>query len=143
MDINQLTKEYFDATDDKREQIRNSFDEKTSWELLLKSEELAVQAVRQNDYDLVKKGLILQSIENSRTDYRDNLVRVSLLYNSARKLNQDPDNLFREIASISDTEIKELLLDFVKRKEKDKSISVMGYKEISDPEFDYKSTMFS
>lgn len=140
MDVYKLADKYFNANADEREAIRNSFTEQTSWDLLLKSETLAAEAVRKNNYDLVKKGLILHSIENSRTDWRDNLVRFSLLYHSGKKLNEDPNVLFKEIADISQTRMQDLLLGFIKRKEKDKSISVMGYKEINDPDFNYKRT---
>ena len=137
MDTDQLIKEYLEATNDRREQIRNSFDNDTAWSFLKKCKDLSVEAVRQNNYDFIKQGLVLQSIENARTDKRDNIVRLSLLYNSARKLHQDPDILFEEIAHISAVEIKEILLNFIKRTEREKSISVMGYKEINDPGFDY------
>lgn len=140
MDINKLTQDYLEATDDKRQSIRNSFNEDTAWNLLLYSKTLAVEAVRQNNYDLVKKGLILQSIENARTDWRDNIVRLSLLYNSGKKLNENPNTLFEEIANISGNKIKDIFLNFIKRKEEDKSISVMGYKEINEPDFDYVNT---
>jgi len=139
IDIYKLTDDYLNATGEEREAIIKSFDEESSWHLLLESKTLAVEAVKQNNYELVKKGLILHSIENSRNDWRDNLVRLSLLYNSGKKLNENPNILFEEIASISQKNMKELLLSFIQREEKDKSIDVMGYKEVSSPSFDYIS----
>ena len=137
LNIHDLTGQYLAANANKRKFIRNSFNDDASWNLILQSRVLAVEAVRQQDYDLVKKGIILHSIENARYDLRDNIIRLSLLYNSGKKLKEDPDILFREIAKISDSKIKNVLLSFPKRTPENKSITAMGYKEIYDPQFDY------
>lgn len=134
--IDTLVDNFTKATAEGRVNIINSVDEDYSWQLVLESKNAAVEAVRQNNYELIRKGLILHSIENSGYDWRDNLIRLTLLYHCAKKLDPNPDLLFKEIAGISQHPMNKLIEDFLTRN--DKTIEAMGYIESYEPEFDYK-----
>jgi hypothetical protein len=62
----------------------------------------AQEAVRTDSAELVWKGLLAMVIEGGRTDVRDNIVRLAVLFNSARLLKLDPSNLFGQAANLSD-----------------------------------------
>jgi hypothetical protein len=67
-------------------------------------ERMAVAAVRANDISLVRKGIIAHTIEDFRWDPRENLLTLTLLWHSARKLGGDARALFLEAASLASEE---------------------------------------
>ena len=89
----------------------------------------AVESVRRNDPGLLKRGLVALTIENARVDRRDTLPFLELLYNSARKLNVDPAELFRNAARIACAQFRGLLESFLNRDEASRTLEYFHYME--------------
>lgn len=99
--------------------------------------EMAKESVRQKSKALLIKGIYANVVENVSWDSRDNLTCLVLLYRSARILGLDPDQEFKTVAKDTDGKGKNLLLTFISRSTELKTLKCIGYKEITEPKFDY------
>ena len=100
--------------------------------LLTFSSRAAVFALRERNVDWIKNGLrAVAMIEAERTDARDILLSIPLLYHSAKRIGANADQLFREAAELSEPNVKELLVGFINRSDEEKDIrSSWGYDEV-------------
>jgi len=89
----------------------------------------AMESIRRNDPELLKRGLIALAIENAKTDWRDTLPYLALIYHSAGKLNVNASDLFRNTATIVFPQFQRLLEGFLNRREEMRSIEYFHYKE--------------
>jgi hypothetical protein len=103
---------------------------------------MAVEAVRQNSPDLVRKALIALSIENCRPDYRDSTACLSRVFHSAVKLGMDVPHVFSEMAAISGPAGTKLFLNWLARDPALQSLAKFFIAEgtDSDGKFIYVST---
>jgi len=62
------------------------------------TDEMAVAAVREGKKRFVTLGLLALAIENCVFDWRDSMIALAALYDSAAKLDNDPEGLVRDIA---------------------------------------------
>lgn len=99
---------------------------------------LAGRAVREGSQADLWNGLIAMAISTSRGDFRDAMAPLSLLYNSAIRLKEDPQALFMAASKTSTHSVVELFEGFLKRPTDQKSIGVCGFSEGVGPDgFDY------
>lgn len=78
------------------------------------------------------------ALEAGTSDYRENLAVVALLHNSARKLSDAPEMLFKTAAQLTGPRGAELLLGFLQRAPEARSIETFGFREGEGPMgFDY------
>jgi len=89
----------------------------------------AVESVRRNDPDLLKRGLIALTIENAKVDWRDTLPYLAFVYNSALRLNVDAVELFRNAASIACPQFRRLLESYLNRDGAPRTLESFHYKE--------------
>jgi hypothetical protein len=98
--IDSLSDAFLHATQDERDNLTISTGpELTS--LLGFAWHAAEEAVQTQSLNWVKKGLLAMAIEGGSVDLRDNIVRIAVLFNSARHLDPDPAILFREVAALA------------------------------------------
>lgn len=129
---------YEDATDKEQVMFRSRIDDRIAGLLMDFSFDMAVECVREKSIDKLSKGLLAQVIEDSRSDFRDNLIRLFLLRNSAKILHVDFLSLVRRTQKISSIKFAELLNDFVNRKDLDSDLEKLsGYRTVTEPEFNY------
>jgi hypothetical protein len=112
--------------------LRSSISLDEFYTLLSFSRRAAVFALRERSVDWVQKGLTaITMIEAERTDFRDILGALSLLYHSASRIGADADQLFRDAARLSAPNVAELLIEFIERPLKEKDIRASwGYDEV-------------
>src|SRR4029077_17153637 len=73
------------------------------------SRRAAVFALRDKDAKLLQDGLdALAIIEAKRTDFRDILMALALLYHTASRIGLDPDLMFHDAAGIAESELGNL-----------------------------------
>lgn len=100
--------------------------------LLAYSERMASNAVRlKSRLDLVR-GIIALAIDGWRFEWRENVMLVSLHFNSANKIGVSPQDLFLEASNCLSEQVKDALLAFLRRKPEDQKIEAMGFRESSD-----------
>jgi len=94
----------------------------------------AVESVRGNRPELLRRGLVALAIENGAFDFRDSLRSLAEIYHSARKFPQiSADELFQEIASSASPRFSEVASEFISRPEESKSLEAFGLKETVPP----------
>jgi len=100
--------------------------------LLTFSQRASVFAIREENPEWIVIGLsAIAMIEKERTDYRDILVALSLLYHSATRIGENPDQLLRSAAVLSEAGVSELIVGFVERPQQEKDLrSSWGYDEV-------------
>jgi len=92
----------------------------------------AVFGLRERSSERIADGLTaLAMIEEERTDFRNALVSLSLLYHSARRIGADADKLVRAAAALAEKPVSKLLLQFITRSETMKDLRASwGYEEV-------------
>lgn len=129
---------YKQSSLEQREFIRKSIDNKIAGQLLSYSYIAAIESVRENSKEKLYDGFIAQSIENSRWDYRDNVIILFLLYNSAKRLGENIDMVINKAAELSSSDFADFLTEFTKRNDLDSDlVKLSGYKIVEYPEFNY------
>lgn len=110
--------------------------EKRHWDILLYfAERAATLAVRRKDPEHLKRGLIAAGLSwTLAPDWRDVLLVFPVLYHAARMLNMDPEQLFHEVGRMFGGEVESEFTKFLQRSEEDKSLEVMGYQFIREPD---------
>lgn len=136
--LNSLIRLYKDSSSQEREFIRKKIDNKIAALLISYSHTAAVECVRKNSSDELFDGIVAQSIEDSRIDYRDNIIVLFLLYNSAKRIGTDIKLLIQKACLLSSKQFSEMLTEFINRKDLDGDlIKLSGYKTVEQPQFDY------
>lgn len=130
--IGELCKRFASSDAQARASIRASIRLEELYTLLTFSRRAAVVAIRQQSVDWVNNGLTAISIiEYERADFRDILLALSLLYNSATRIGENADQLLRYVATLSEPEMAKLIIEFMERTEKGKDLrSSWGYEEV-------------
>ena len=137
-DVKYLVTFYKNASSAERQFMRENIDRSIVNKLLSFSFSAAVEGVRKNSRDKILDGLIAQSIEDAKKDYRDNVIILFLLHYSATRLGIDFREIAEEVIKLSSDGFADLLVGFIKRDDLNNDIVLLsGYKIIETPEFDY------
>lgn len=89
-------------------------------------------AVRRDDAEWIRLGLIAALLSGTVEDYREIARTNSLLFRAAELLGSDPVALFESAAGLADSDGAETARLFAHADESARSISVMGYREGTD-----------
>ena len=101
-----------------RSRLRDSASMDDFYTLLSFSRRSAVFAMRDRKTEHVIDGLTaVAMIEQSRIDFRDALVALSLLHHAARAIGANVDDLFGKASSLAEPKMSELIQGFLKRSE--------------------------
>lgn len=136
--ISRLVNTFINASEQQRERIIALITIKHSFTLLQFSERMAVLAVREDSRKLLLEALLALVIEDFKYDWRDSLMRFTLINHSAEKIGTQPARLFAEAAAYAHPEVAEALLKFPARSPASKSLEAMKYRESFGPDgFEY------
>jgi len=134
----ELIELYKKASVEERDIIRKNIDSEISHQLITYSHDASIESVRKRSKEMLFNGLVAQSIEDAKFDYRDNVANLFLLYHSAKRIKEDPNLLVRGIVKLSSKDFGRLLYDFLGRDDLDTDlVRLSGYKVVEKPEFDY------
>jgi hypothetical protein len=127
----QLAEYYRTATENERENIRNSLDLKKEW-VYPNYKTLAVSLPGERSCEeRIRASLIFDSIEEYKVpDFRETLIGFCLTYHCAKEIGLDPNKLFEEVAKISSPNFAKELKKFIDRPEEDKSLEAFGLERI-------------
>lgn len=115
-----------------RAEMRASISMDEFYTLLTFANRSAVFALREKNVEWINNALAaIAIIEAKRTDPRDILMPLSLLYHSAKRIGANPDQLFRDAGKLSEPDVATLLTGYVERPPEDKDLrSAWGYDEV-------------
>lgn len=130
--LRELCQSFAVVDEESRTSMRESISMDEFYTLLMFSKRAAVFAMREQDVDWVVNGLTaVAMVEQERTDFRDILWALGVLYHSAKRTGDDPDLLLRNAAVISEPNVSELILGFIRRSPADKDLQASwGYDEV-------------
>jgi hypothetical protein len=119
-----------------RSRFRDSASMHDFYTLLSFSRRSAVFAMRDHKTERVIDGLTaIATIKQSRIDFRDALVALSLLHHAAGVIGADIDDLFGKAAALAEPKMSELILGFLKRPQDQRDIrKSWGYTVIETKE---------
>ena len=131
-----IVEAYLHASDVERASIRSAGPDEKMRIFLTYASRMAVVAVRKQSEALIFSALVGLCIEDCGWDERETLLRLSLVYHSARKLGLDAAVMFDKAAQMSTPQAGKVLRRFAR---KPTSIAAMGYSESigQDGGFDY------
>ena len=131
-DIREVVRRFAAEADSVRATLRASTSMDGFYTLLTFARRASVFAMRQRSVAWVTDGLAaVAMIEADRTDPRDILMALSVLYHAAGRVGADPNELFREAASISEPSVAELITQYASRPRDEKDLrSSWGLAEI-------------
>ena len=121
-----LTK-FESAKETERLFVRSTMTREGSGLLLGAAEGAAMWAIRERDASRLRRGLAALLIENLKEDFRETLIGLTLLHNSARKLKLDLEGLYGEVRHFGTAEACELFDKYFT--EGGKTLDEMGYQE--------------
>ena len=90
----------------------------------------ATSSVEEQSADRLRWGLLAILAENQRIDYRETLIELTLLDNSARKLQVALEDIFASLKTYGTDETQALIESYFA--EGDRSLRAMGYIEAKD-----------
>lgn len=130
--LRELCRVFAEGDEESRTRMRESISMDELYTLLMFSKRAAVFAMREQDVDWVVKGLTaVAMIECERTDFRDILWALGVLYHSAKRIGDNPDLLLRNASTISEPNVSELILGFIRRSPADRNLQASwGYDEV-------------
>lgn len=123
---------YGQANTDQRSRLRTAWPMKRRWSLPLARTLLITDAY--SSEQRVRAKLILLSLYESQSDFREDLIEMSAVYHCAVRIGLDPQRLFEEIARLSGEKIARHLRDFCHRLPEDRDIKAFGYHEEQTPD---------
>jgi len=130
--VSELVRLFANETASGRKRIWKMVNWKVSGVLVCYAERIASFGVREKSRDRLWEGLVALVIENHFGDWRDNLRRLAPLYDAARKIGIDPDELFLEVAGLILNNVAISIKQFTERSPEDKSLNAFLYSESVD-----------
>ncbi len=128
--LDEMLSEFEAASDDERKAIQAAMSREGSGLLLGAAEGSAMWAVRENNPERLKVGLASLLVENLKEDYRETLIGLTLLHNTARKLSTDLEAKYNDVRHFGAPEAIELFDSCFL--EGGKTLDEMGYQECVD-----------
>lgn len=131
-ELTELCQRFAQSDEKVRAKMRTSISLEEFDTLLSFSNRSAVFALREQNVNWVSNGLTaIAMIEAERTDFRDILMSLSLLYHSAKRIGADANQLFRDTAQLSEPNVATLLTGFIGRPPEEKDLRTSwGYDEV-------------
>ena len=139
--ITALIGDWCDLGDEQRIGESSTITARQCQTLLAYSERMASKAVRTRDSECIRLGLIALGVDGWRTDWRDNIMVLSLHARSSEIIGADPSTLFGEAGQCLAPNVQRSFELFLQRDPEDRSIEAMGFTESRDEDgFRYKRT---
>ncbi|MBN2002450.1 MAG: HEAT repeat domain-containing protein [Anaerolineae bacterium] len=124
-----------DASPEQRREFYRQIDTPSSYTLLAFAERMSMLCVRRGSVDLLRDGLIAVAMMGPESDSQLIAITVSLLYNSALKLNTDVVAIFEQAVHYRNefSSAGGDVLSFLDREGRARSIEAMGHREVQGP----------
>jgi hypothetical protein len=132
-EISHLLRTWIELDERVRETSAAQMTDEQSRILLAYSERMASLAVRERKGDFLFLGLVALGLAGGLEDWRECLLRASLLFDAAQRIGSDPNPVFEKVAAVlPHQETASELRQFLARSAEDKSIEAMGFAAGSD-----------
>jgi len=134
--IDQLVSEYRVSTPDQRSKLGDMLSMDDCYTLLTFARRSTVRAIRSQDLSVAVDGLAaVAMVDPQRVDRRDILQPVGLLYFALRRFGDEgASSVFREVATLADSEVTSYIAAFPDRFGRDYTISDWGHLAVDTPE---------
>lgn len=119
--------EYSHSNSEKRKAIRQNIESSVRQNLLIVSENLAIQALMDKRGELVSYAMICHAIEDFKWDSRESILRLAIIWHACKKLKLDPEEIFHKTIKISSKIGVDHFTEFLNREEYMKSTRAMGF----------------
>jgi len=121
------------ALDERERQIAASkISDKQAQILRAYSERMASAAVRERDARRIFFGLVALGLDGWNSDWRENVIILALLHDSAQRIDANPVEVIAKAASLLAPSASVQMEDFLSRSAHDRSIEAMGYESGRD-----------
>ena len=115
---------YFYGGDEMRQYIVSNWDFGVSWELPNQARLTCKNNERWSCQQRIEASLAYSAIAvNYVADVREELIALAVIYQSCIFSSLEPDNIFKKVAKVSVPSISAMLINFIDRKEEDKSLA--------------------
>lgn len=132
-EISQLLRTWIELDEPGRKASAAQITDEQSRILLAYSERMASLAVRERKGDFLFLGLVALGLAGGLEDWRQCLLRATLLFDAAQRIGSDPNPVFEKVAAVlPHEETASELRQFLARSAEDKSIEAMGFAAGSD-----------
>ena len=121
-----LCQEYIKMDQHGRDVLRESLKIEECRILLWIADQFAHLAINEQKNEFVFYSLIFHSIEDFKLDYRDNFIRLAVIWYVAERLLLKPMELFDSISLYSSNKAREYFKEFSQRPKQTKSLKSMG-----------------
>jgi hypothetical protein len=130
--LSELCERFAKSDKTTRARIRAALTDDDFYTLLTFSNRSSVFAIRDPSAGhLINALRAIAMIRLEKIDPRDILRVLALIYHSAERTKQNPDKLFRDALTVSESKMSTLMVDFLKRSPQDKDLrSSWGYDEV-------------
>lgn len=136
--VAQLINQFVSSSEQDRAGLLSSVSAEVASILGWYARKLAGRSVREMSQTDLQQGIIAIAIAAGRTDSRDMMAPLSLLYNSAVRLRTAAKPLFKMAAAKSSQTARDVFQAFLERSAKQKAIEAFGFSEGFGPQgFDY------
>lgn len=111
--LREVVRKYAASEPQQRAAIRESISMDGFYTLMTFASRSAVFAIRERKVEFVRDGLTaIAMIDQERVDFRDIPTNLPLLYHAATRIGADADTMFRQIGTLSETEVGEQIVRF-------------------------------
>lgn len=116
-----------------RQSFRDHFGSDHTFTWFVYAIRMATFAVRERAPERVLNGLLALVIEDFKQDWRENLIILSLLHDSARRIGADPCPLFEQASGYAGPAAAQRIQQFAQRSPDLQRIESMGYRAVNAP----------
>ncbi|WP_299902319.1 hypothetical protein [uncultured Aquimarina sp.] len=107
--------------------LSREISDKTQKKIILTSGKLALVAIKNKNQNFIRAALILQALENFQLDPRENILRLSLIWEVCKKLKLNFKEEINLVKQISSKRTITHLNEFYERPDYMKSLKTMGF----------------
>jgi len=120
----ELVSLYFNGTDCTREHIIDKWDFGVGWSVPNQARLACRRRERWSCLQRIEASLAYSAIAAKHSiDFREELIALAVIYQSCIYAELDPKEVFGKIAKVSPPSVKSFILDFLLRKEEDKTLA--------------------
>jgi len=114
IELIEVMKNYIKSDGKDKRELEESLTVNNSFYLFVFSKHMAELAVRENNTDYLYYGVISLILEGWKQNFIKSGTMLTLLYNSAKKLNVNADKIFMDAADMAPKNIKKKIVKFLK-----------------------------
>ena len=133
----ELSRRFFQGSDIDRKLIFEGWDFGVEWKYPNQFALCGTKNQKGTSMERILASLLYYSLSGERGDSRDVILAYAVIYNSCKLLGFDANEIFRKVSHFSKRRASDSIINFLNRRESDKSIDAFMLK-IRDNEFSEK-----